>query len=192
MISRRGLLAGSAALAAPALLPATGFAEVLDPTSFNTQGQVRRNASSFSSQDWRDHFDSLGKATIVCDTVSRALHFWSGDGALYKVYPTSVPLTEELKRTGYTEVVRKKVGPDWTPTPSMVKRDPSLRYMPPGPDNPLGTHAMYLGWPAYLIHGTHDTRKIGRRSSSGCIGTYNELIAEIFEMTPIGAQVRII
>ncbi|MBS8227068.1 L,D-transpeptidase [Vannielia litorea] len=189
MISRRRLLAGTAALAA---VPAVSWAEQIDPTAIRSQEKVRRNASSFQAQDWRDHFSDLGKATIVCDTISRALHFWSGDGSVYKVYPTSVPLTDELKRTGYTEVVRKKVGPDWTPTASMMERDPSLHYMPPGPDNPLGTHAMYLSWPAYLIHGTHDTRKIGRRSSSGCIGTYNELIAELFELTPIGTQVRVI
>ncbi|MBY6046658.1 L,D-transpeptidase [Vannielia litorea] len=189
MISRRRLLAGTAALAAA---PAVGWAEQIDPTAIRSQEKVRRNASSFQAQNWRDHFSDLGKATIVCDTISRALHFWSGDGSIYKVYPTSVPLTDDLKRTGYTEIVRKKVGPDWTPTPSMMKRDPSLHYMPPGPDNPLGTHAMYLSWPAYLIHGTHDTRKIGRRSSSGCIGTYNELIAELFELTPVGTQVRVI
>ena len=69
---------------------------------------------------------------------------------------------------------------------------PTRTYLPPGPDNPLGTHARYLTWPAYLIHGTHDTRKIGRRSSSGCIGLYNEFIAELYEITPIGTKVRIV
>lgn len=154
--------------------------------------EVRRNVSSFVRQDWRDHFDGLGKATIVADTRSRALHFWDATGEDYRVYPTSVPATEEMTRRGYTRVVRKTVGPDWMPTPSMLERDPSLRWMAPGPDNPLGTHAMYLTWPAYLIHGTHDTRKIGRPSSSGCIGLYNEMIAELFAVTPVGAQVRII
>ena len=51
---------------------------------------------------------------------------------------------------------------------------------------------MYLSWPAYLIHGTHDTRKIGRRSSSGCIGLYNFAIEELFAITPVGTQVRVI
>ena len=74
----------------------------------------------------------------------------------------------------------------------MLKNDPSLEYTPPGPTNPLGTHAMYLGWPAYIIHGTHDTRKIGRRSSSGCVGLYNEHIAALFAVAPIGTQVRLI
>ena len=46
-------------------------------------------------------------------------------------------------------------------------------------DNPLGTRALYLSWTYYRIHGTHDTRKIGRRSSNGCIGLYNEHIEEL-------------
>ena len=151
----------------------------------------RHNISSFTTQDWRDHFDDLGVGTIVCDTESRALHFWSGDGSKYRIYPTSVPTTEELEKRGYTEIVRKKVGPDWTPTASQRERF-GWEYMPPGPDNPLGTHALYLGWPAYLIHGTHDTRKIGRRSSDGCIGLYNAHIEELFGLCPIGTQVRVI
>ena len=99
---------------------------------------------------------------------------------------------EELTKRGYTRIVRKRVGPDWTPTPSMIERDPDLKYMPPGPDNPLGTHAMYLSWPAYLIHGTHDTRKIGRQSSDGCIGLYNHMIEALYQIAPIGTQVRIV
>lgn len=154
--------------------------------------QVRRNQSGFRTIDWRDHFATLGVATIIADTRSRALSFWNADGSDYRVYPTSVPISEDLTKRGHTTVVRKRVGPDWTPTPSMVERNPELRYMPPGPDNPLGTHAMYLGWPAYLIHGTHDTRKIGRPSSDGCIGLYNEKIEELFAVTPVGTQVLIL
>ncbi|WP_324753744.1 L,D-transpeptidase [Roseovarius sp. Pro17] len=154
---------------------------------------ARRNSSAFVTQNWQDHFDTLGKGAIVCDTASRAVHFWNSNGTDYRVYPSSVPMTDELTRTGYTSIVRKKVGPTWTPTANMKRRDPSLPdFMPAGPDNPLGTHAMYLTWPAYLIHGTHDTRKIGRKSSSGCIGLYNAKIQELFALTPVGTQVRVI
>ncbi|MGC9368666.1 MAG: L,D-transpeptidase [Paracoccaceae bacterium] len=187
--SRRAVLTGLATtLATPSILRA----ETPEPLVRGDE-RVRRNASSFTIQRWEDHFETLGKAAIVADTTSRALHFWSGDGQDYRLYPTSVPMSEELTRRGYTEIVRKRVGPDWRPTRDMLARDPDLpRYMPPGPGNPLGTHAMYLSWPAYLIHGTHDTRKIGRRSSSGCIGLYNEKIAELFQIAPIGTQVRLI
>jgi len=192
-IDRRRLLLRAAGalplLAAPSLLRAQGFVDpfVERPTT------ARRNIASFRARDWRDHFETLGTGAILCDINSRALHFWSGDAATYRIYPTSVPLTEDLTRRGFTEVVRKRVGPDWTPTANMRKRDPSLpAYMPPGPGNPLGTHAMYLSWPAYLIHGTHDTRKIGRRSSSGCIGLYNEQVEELFAMVEVGTQVRLL
>ncbi len=188
---RTVLMGGLAAIAAPTLVRAQSLAPRDDAVA--SSDFVRRNSSSFKVQDWRDHFGSLGVATVVCDTTSRALHYWNADGSDYRLYPTSVPMTDELTRRGYTEIVRKKVGPTWTPTASMRERDPTLpEFMPAGPGNPLGTHAMYLTWPAYLIHGTHDTRKIGRRSSSGCIGLYNNAIAELYGLCPIGTQVRVI
>jgi L,D-transpeptidase ErfK/SrfK len=189
-ITRRSLIAAAAALplAAPTVLRAQPPAPEVESDDF-----ARHNISSFKSEHWQDHFDSLGKGAIVADTVSRALHFWSGDGETYKLYPTSVPRSEDLTKRGYTEILRKKVGPSWTPTASMHERFPDLpKVMGPGPDNPLGSHALYLSWPAYLIHGTHDTRKIGRRSSDGCIGLYNEKIAELFDLAPVGTQVRLI
>ena len=196
-LNRRALLlaSGAAALSAPSILRAQvtdftmeDFGGVTPPTS------SVRNASSFQAIDWRDHFDTLGPATIIADTTSRALHFWSGDGLTFRLYPTSVPMSEELTRRGYSEIVRKAEAPSWTPTANMRRRNPELPLRVEGGaiDNPLGTHAMYLSWPAYLIHGTHDTRKIGRRSSSGCIGLYNEQVAELYAMTPIGTQVRLI
>lgn len=168
------------------------FGGLAMPAIARAQAAPARNISSFTMQHWQDHFDTLGLGAIVADTTSRALHFWSGDGETYRTYPTSIPISEELTKRGHTEIVRKKDGPSWTPTASMMERFPHYKPMGPGPDNPLGTHAMYLSWPAYLIHGTHDTRKIGRMSSDGCIGLYNEKIEELFGLCPIGTQVRII
>lgn len=93
---------------------------------------------------------------ILVDITSRALHFWDETGSIYRLYPTSVPQSEDLTRRGRTSVVQKVEGPDWRPTPAMKKRNPEWPdYVPPGPDNPLGTHALYLGWTYYRIHGTH-------------------------------------
>ena len=192
LVDRRAFLAGtaavsSAALAAPAL--AQGTIEYRDELSQS----VRRNVSSFRALDWQPYFSSTRNGAVLVDTTSRALHFWSEDQTVYKLYPTSVPLSEELTRRGRTSVVQKVVGPDWRPTPAMKKRNPEWPdYIPPGPENPLGTHALYLGWQYYRIHGTHDTRKIGRRSSNGCIGLYNEHIAELFALVDTGAQVLLI
>lgn len=155
-------------------------------------GAVRRNISSFRVQPWQDHFDDLKHGAILCDINSRAVQYWSEDESVYMLYPSSVPASEELTRRGYTRVVQKVVGPSWRPTPSMKERNPEWPdYWPPGPDNPLGTHALYLSWQYYRVHGTGDTRKIGRQSSNGCIGLYNEHIAELFDLAEVGTQVRI-
>lgn len=185
-ISRRKLLVAAAGWTVAA---GAALAQSTEP---DVTATVRNNVSGFRMQDWRDHFETLGKATIVADTASRALHFWGADGSDYRIFPTSVPLTDDLTKRGYTEIVRKKVGPSWTPTASQMERYPDWKPIGPGPENPLGTHAMYLGWPAYIIHGTHDTRKIGRRSSDGCIGLFNENIAQLFALCPVGTQVRVI
>ena len=159
----------------------------------NSNGGNLHNISSYRYQRWEDHFNSLKNGAILSDTKSKCLHFWGRDEKIHKIYPTSVPLTPELTRTGYTKVTQKIVGPYWRPTEAMRKRDPQLpKYMPPGPENPLGTHALYLSWPNYRIHGTSDTRKIGRQSSSGCIGLYNEHIEELFNLVKVGTPVRLI
>ena len=195
--SRRGFLAGTASLlAAPALAQSTdafqGAATTEDDRSA-LNSTVRRNISSFRTLDWRPYFDNLNKGAILVDIDSRAVHYWSEDRSTYKLYPSSVPLTEELTRRGRTEVVLKDPEPDWRPTPSMKKRNPEWPdYIGPGPDNPLGTRALHLSWTYYRIHGTHDTRKIGRRSSNGCIGLYNQHIEELYEMAKLGTQVLLI
>jgi lipoprotein-anchoring transpeptidase ErfK/SrfK len=191
-VPRRAFLAGAASvLATPAL--AQSFGSPTTEVERDLSERVRRNISSFRSLTWRPYFSSLRNGAILVDIDSRALHYWSEDESVYKLYPSSVPLTEDLTRRGRTSVVQMVEGPDWRPTPSMLKRNPEWPpYIPPGPDNPLGTHALYLGWTYYRIHGTHDTRKIGRRSSNGCIGLYNEHIAELFAMAKRGTQVLLI
>ena len=193
---RRAFLAGAGALlASPALGQSLGSVN----SSATTMGErdltetVRRNISSFRRLDWQPYFSNLRNGAILVDIDSRALHYWAEGGDFYKLYPSSVPLTEELTRRGRTKVVRKVEGPSWRPTPSMLKRNPDWpEYIGPGPDNPLGTHALYLSWTYYRIHGTHDTRKIGRQSSNGCIGLYNEHIQELYDLTKVGTQVLLI
>ena len=188
---RRAFLASGAAFLSTPALAQTGSSTT--EVERDLSEAVVRNISSFRSLDWQPYFSSLRNGAILVDVTSRALHYWSEDGETYKLYPSSVPLTEDLTRRGRTQIVRKVEGPSWRPTPAMQKRNPEWpAYVPPGPDNPLGTHALYLSWTYYRIHGTHDTRKIGRRSSNGCIGLYNEHIAELFGMAKVGTQVLLI
>lgn len=173
---------------------AAGLGASALPALAQDQGSVRNNVSSFRMLNWQDYFSSTRNGAILVDITSRALHFWSEDQSIYRLYPTSVPLSEDLTRRGNTEVVQKVVAPPWRPTPEMKKRNPEWPDIVEGgaPDNPLGTHALYLSWTYYRIHGTHDTRKIGRKSSNGCVGLYNEHIQELFAFAKVGTQVLLI
>ena len=192
---RRVLMGSAAMLATPALAQSTSTfnADGTTETERDLNESVKRNVSSFRMLDWRPYFSNTRNGAVLVDIDSRAVHYWSEDQSVYKLYPSSVPLTEDLTRRGRTRIIKKVEGPSWRPTPSMLKRNPDWPpYVGPGPDNPLGSHALYLSWTYYRIHGTHDTRKIGRKSSNGCIGLYNEHIAELFAFTKVGTQVLLI
>lgn len=175
---------------------ATGLSASAAPVFAQSEAEAptRNNVSSFRMLNWNDYFSDTRKGAILVDITSRALHFWSEDQSIYRLYPTSVPLSEDLTRRGRTEVIQKVVAPPWRPTPEMKLRNPDWPDEVPGgaPDNPLGTHALYLSWTYYRIHGTHDTRKIGRKSSNGCVGLYNEHIQELFGLAQVGTQVLLI
>ena len=191
-VNRRSFLAGSAAMiATPAVAQNVNDGSTVEMERDLSQ-IVRRNISSFRTLEWQPYFSNLTNGAILVDIDSRALHYWEENGN-YRLYPSSVPLTEDLTRRGRTSVTFKDPQPDWRPTPSMKQRNPEWPdYVPPGPDNPLGTRALHLSWTYYRIHGTHDTRKIGRRSSNGCIGLYNEHIEELYELAKVGTQVLLI
>lgn len=155
--------------------------------------RVRRNATAFRSVEWRNHFGDLRHGAIICDSASRAVHFWSEDESTYLVYPCSVPMTEEFTRRGRTEIVLKRRNPTWIPTPNMRQRDPTLpAVVPPGPENPLGTRALNLSWQYYRIHGIDDERKIGRRASNGCFGLFNHHVEQLYDLVRIGTQIVVL
>jgi L,D-transpeptidase ErfK/SrfK len=94
---------------------------------------------------------------------------------------------------GETRIVRKQKDPTWYPTARTRADRPELPpVVPPGPDNPLGRHALYLGWPTYLIHGTNKPYGVGRRVSRGCIRMYPEAIERLYEEVPIGTRVTVV
>ncbi len=127
---------------------------------------------------------------IVLNLPEMKLYLYQVPGQAPIVYSIS-PGREGLNTpVGVTTITGKKVGPTWTPTARMRKEDPTLKVTyAAGPDNPLGTHALYLGWPEMRIHGTNKPYAIGRRASSGCIRMYPESIRDIFNRVPVGTKV---
>lgn len=101
---------------------------------------------------------------------------------------------------GTVTVRRKAEWPSWTPTPSMIRREPKVyaKYaggMPGGPDNPLGARALYLYRGGrdtlYRIHGTPQPWTIGRSVSSGCIRMVNAHVEDLYERVPLGTKVTV-
>ncbi|PZO84534.1 MAG: hypothetical protein DI626_08215 [Micavibrio aeruginosavorus] len=127
---------------------------------------------------------------IVINLPEMKLYLFEKPGEAPIVYSIS-PGREGLNTpVGSTTVQSKRANPTWTPTPRMIKEDPTLKpFYPAGPDNPMGTHALYLGWPEMRIHGTNKPYAIGRRASSGCIRMYPEAIKDIFQRVPVGTKV---
>jgi L,D-transpeptidase ErfK/SrfK len=129
---------------------------------------------------------------IVVNLATQRL-WWFGPEGTEHSYPIGIGRPGWRTPIGKTQVRRKKEGPTWHPTASARREDPSLpRAIGPGPDNPLGTHAIYLDWPRYLIHGTDEPYGVGRRVSRGCIRLYPEDIPELYAQTEIGFGVRVV
>ncbi|MFD1913889.1 L,D-transpeptidase [Halodurantibacterium flavum] len=186
-IDRRQLLTGAGAFAAMLAVPMIARA---NPRPL---GDSTRNLAAFRTVAWQDHFQHLRRGAILCDLQSRALHFWSEDEQTYLLFPSSVPMSDDFARRGYTEVVLKRRDPVWIPTPNMRERDPTLpERVEAGPDNPMGTRAMNLGWTYYRIHGIDNVDKIGRQASNGCVGLFNHHVEQLFELVEVGTQVKMI
>jgi L,D-transpeptidase ErfK/SrfK len=95
--------------------------------------------------------------------------------------------------TGQAKVTGKKKHPFWTVPKSILEEEPDWpKVVKPGPDNPLGTRAIYFSMPGYLLHGTNKPWGVGMRVSHGCIRFYPEGIESLFNMINEGDQVKIV
>ena len=94
---------------------------------------------------------------------------------------------------GVKAISAKREWPDWHPPDEMLARRPDLpRYMPGGPDNPLGARALYLGSTLYRIHGSNEPWSIGTQVSSGCIRLRNADIVDLYGRVKVGTKVVVI
>jgi L,D-transpeptidase ErfK/SrfK len=130
---------------------------------------------------------------IVLNLADLRLYYFVPDQDQVLTYAIGIGSEGWATPKGATQIVRKKANPAWYVPESIRKEEPDLpSVVPAGPDNPLGTRAIYLGWPSYLIHGTNKPRGVGRRVSHGCVRLYPEGIEDLFEKVGPGMQVRIV
>ncbi len=128
---------------------------------------------------------------IVVNLGDQRLYFFQR-GAVSS-FPIGIAVEEQDMRLGSTRIQRKQEHPAWYPPPSIRQESPWLPdVVPPGPDNPLGSRALYLEWPRVLIHGTNKPYGVGRRVSHGCIRLYEPDIAALYRDTAVGLPVTFV
>jgi L,D-transpeptidase ErfK/SrfK len=133
---------------------------------------------------------SAPREGIVVNLGDLRLYFFE-PGQPVRSFPIGIAKDGFATPRGVTEVKEKREKPTWIPGAS-ARRDGYPEKVEPGPDNPLGEHALYLGWPSYLIHGTNDPRGVGRHSSRGCIRLYPRDVAWLYERVEPGTKVRVV
>ncbi len=138
---------------------------------------------------------------IVLNLAEYRLYYYPkadvGETPVVMTYPISIGRQDWETPLGRTRVIAKAVNPTWYP-PQSVRNEhaaegrPLPRIVPPGPANPLGSRAMRLGLPGYLIHGTNRPAGVGMRVTHGCVRMFPEDIEYLFELIDIDTPVRII
>ncbi len=119
--------------------------------------------------------------------------FYAGKLHLYETFPIGIGDEGFDTPLGTFRVIEKIVSPSWYVPKSIKEEKPWLPdVVPPGPDNPLGSHALRLSERSILIHGTNKPWGVGRRVSHGCIRLYPEDIPQLFAWVKVGAKVTIV
>ena len=132
---------------------------------------------------------------IVVNISEMRLYYFFEQGRSKVVRTFPIGIGDEGKDTpvGTFRVIQKILNPVWHVPPSIQKERPELpKAVPPGPENPLGSHALRLSLGDVLIHGTNRPFAVGRRVTHGCIRLYPEDIPKLYAMVPNGTRVTVI
>ncbi|MCW4150279.1 L,D-transpeptidase family protein [Halomonas sp. 18H] len=138
---------------------------------------------------------------VVINIAELRLYYYpevkDGEASRVETYPIGIGRDGFNTPLGITKTTMRLEDPAWYPPDSVRQEaaergDPPPDVVPPGPDNPLGQHAILLDIPGYLIHGTNQPDGIGMRASRGCIRMHPDDIKAVFEQIPNGTQVNII
>lgn len=139
---------------------------------------------------------------IVVNVAEMRLYYFpparAGQARVVVTHPVSIGRGDWETPLAVTRITRKVENPTWTPPQSvrnehLERGDPALpAVVPPGRDNPLGQHALYLDLPSYLLHGTNRPYGIGMRVTHGCIRLYPEDVSRLYDSVAVGTRVTII
>jgi len=131
------------------------------------------------------------KGIVVNLSEMRLYYFFKKN--LVMTFPVGIGDEGAETPIGVFKITEKIESPSWKVPESIRKERPELpAVVPPGPDNPLGSHALRLSGSSILIHGTNKPWGIGRKVSHGCIRLYPEDIVKLFYKVKINTAVYIV
>jgi lipoprotein-anchoring transpeptidase ErfK/SrfK len=132
----------------------------------------------------------LGK-TIIIRVSQNKLYLYDGLKVQRKYSVATGQLDEYPTPMGHWTVINKRINPTWVnPAKDTWGRD-EPDFIPPGPDNPLGTRALDLDAPGIRIHGTPAGHSIGSYASHGCVRMHIPQSEELFNLVDVGTPVII-
>ena len=129
---------------------------------------------------------------VIINKGDLRAYYFKNENLVYS-FPIGIGRSNWDTPTGNAVVVGKKKNPYWTVPESILEEEPHWpKVVKPGPENPLGSRAIYLSIPGYLLHGTNKPWGVGMRVSHGCIRMYPEGIEELYDLINEGEKVTII
>ncbi len=140
--------------------------------------------------------DAPREGIVVNLAEMRLYHYPEGEDVV-EIFPVSIGRMDWSTPLGETQITGLIEDPAWYPPKSIreqaAERGETLpREIPPGPDNPLGRHAILLDIQGYLLHGTNRPWGIGMRATHGCIRLHPHDIAYLFGQVGVGTPVKIV
>jgi L,D-transpeptidase ErfK/SrfK len=134
------------------------------------------------------------KGIVINLAELRLYYFYRVAGRMFiRTHPIGVGSEGHDTPVGEYRIIEKIEHPSWHVPESIKREKPYLPdVVPPGADNPLGSHAMRLSLPTILIHGTDKPWGLGRLVSHGCIRLYPEDVPTLFMSVAIGTRVSIV
>jgi lipoprotein-anchoring transpeptidase ErfK/SrfK len=141
-----------------------------------------------------DYHRKEAPGTIVVDSDNHYLYYVLDNG---KAIRYGITVGEEaMAWSGIAKVGSMTEWPPWHPTKGEIERLGVPTFVAPGPDNPMGSRALYLYSGGkdtlFRIHGTNQPEYIGASISSGCIRMTNEDVIDLYNRVKLGTIVVVL
>lgn len=171
-----------------------GYNEIVSANPYLDPFVVEANTNIMLPTSWILPDVEMYDGIVVNISEMRLYYFFKERGVnLVTTFPIGIGREDKDTPLGKFKVIEKIINPYWHVPLSIRKANPDLpKVVPPGPDNPLGSHALRLSLSDILIHGTNKPYGVGRKVSHGCIRLYPEHIVKLYKIVPIGTNVTII